>query len=244
MLPMVAGMMTATTVSGQITAKTGKYKPFMIIGTGLLMLGYVYMFTYQYDTPIWQVSIGMVLIGLGLGQLMQTLTLAAQNAVPAQDIGVATSSTMFFRQIGGTLGVAIFISILFNNVGDKIKDAFKDKNISADFAAKVQEIGMKAYQGKLPANDPNVQFLSSMKNGATSGLGDKLNTDSSFLKNLDPALAKPFLVGFSEAAVIVFECAAPVVAVAFLMSWFIKAAPLRTKSAAEEKAAAAAAAAH
>jgi predicted MFS family arabinose efflux permease len=103
MLPMVAGMMVATTVSGQITSKTGKYKIFMVIGTGMLTLGYATLFNYHYDTPLWTMSISMVIIGMGLGQLMQTLTLAAQNAVEPRDIGVATSSTMFFRQMGGTL---------------------------------------------------------------------------------------------------------------------------------------------
>ena len=99
MLPMVAGMMSATVVSGQVTSRTGKYKIFMVLGTGLLMAGYISLFGYQYDTPIWVMSISMVVIGMGLGQLMQTLTLAAQNAVEARDIGVATSSSMFLSLI-------------------------------------------------------------------------------------------------------------------------------------------------
>jgi EmrB/QacA subfamily drug resistance transporter len=116
MLPMVIGMMSASIISGQVTSKTGEYKIFMITGTAMLTIGYLSLFNYHYDTPIWVVSISMVIIGMGLGQLMQTLTLAAQNAVPAKDIGVATSSTMFFRQMGGTRGVAVFISILFNRL--------------------------------------------------------------------------------------------------------------------------------
>ena len=91
--------------------------------------------------------------------------------------------------------------------------------------------------GKIGADDPNVKFLESMKDAAgTDALGEKLNTDSSFLTGLDPALAKPFLVGFSNSALQVFYAAAAVVAVAFLLSWFVKAIPLRTKSASEEKA--------
>ena len=83
-----------------ITSRTGKYKIFMVLGTGMLMTGYISLFGYHYDTPIWVMSLSMVVIGMGLGQLMQTLTLAAQNSVDAKDIGVATSSTMFFRQMG------------------------------------------------------------------------------------------------------------------------------------------------
>lgn len=242
MLPMVVGMMAATTISGQITSKTGKYKIFMIVGTGMLMLGYVSLFNYQYDTPIWMMSGSMVIIGMGLGQLMQTLTLAAQNAVEAKDIGVATSSTMFFRQMGGTLGVAVFVSILFNNLPDNIKSAFENSKYGAPFNEKVGEIMGKLSTGEISADDPNAQFVQAFISDPAS-MGDKLNGDSSFLSNLDPLLARPFLVGFAESSVTVFVIAAAVVAVAFALSFVIKAAPLRTKSAAEEKADAAAAAA-
>ena len=243
MLPMVAGMMIATTVSGQITSKTGKYKIFMNIGTGMLTLGYVSLFGYQYDTPIWAMSISMVIIGMGLGQLMQTLTLSAQNAVEAKDIGVATSSTMFFRQMGGTLGVAVFVSILFNNLPDNIKNAFENSKYGDPFLKKVSEIMGKVETGQISADDPNVQFVQAFVSDPAS-MGDKLNGDSSFLSNLDPELARPFLVGFAESSVSVFVIAAIVVVVAFALSFFVKAAPLREKSAAEEKAEAAMAAGH
>jgi len=235
MLPMVAGMMSASIVSGQVTSKTGKYRIFMITGTGMLTLGYVSLFGYQYDTPMWVLSISMVIIGMGLGQLMQTLTLAAQNAVAPQDIGVATSSSMFFRQMGGTLGVAVFISILFNRLPEAIKSAFENKEVAADMTEAAKEIAQKAMSGELPANDPNVVFLQNM--AANPGaLGESLNTDSSFLTGLDPRLARPFLMGFAESTVTVFVAAAVVVGIAFAMSWFVKAAPLRDKSAAAEAA--------
>ena len=239
MLPMVAGMMSASIVSGQVTSKTGKYRIFMITGTGMLTLGYVSLFGYQYDTPMWVLSISMVIIGMGLGQLMQTLTLAAQNSVAPQDIGVATSSSMFFRQMGGTLGVAVFISILFNRLPEAIKSAFENKEVMAGVSEAAQEITQKTMAGELPANDPNVVFLQNM--AANPGaLGESLNTDSSFLTGLDPRLARPFLMGFAESTVTVFVAAAAVVGIAFAMSWFIKAAPLRDKSAAAEAAEAAA----
>ena len=69
---------------------------------------------------------GMVFLGLGLGQCMQPLTIIVQNAVPPREIGVATSSATFFRQLGGTLGVAVFLSLLFSTLGDNIKTAFSD----------------------------------------------------------------------------------------------------------------------
>jgi hypothetical protein len=93
--------------------------------------------------------------------------------------------------------------------------------------------------GELPANDPNLEFLKNMA-ANPGGLGESLNTDSSFLTGLDPRLARPFLMGFADSAVTVFASAAVVVAIAFAMSWFVKAAPLRDKSAAAEAAEAAA----
>ena len=226
MLPMVAGMMTATIISGQITSRTGKYKPFMVIGPSLLALGYLYLTSFNADTEFWQASIGMVLIGLGLGQLMQTLTLAAQNSVAASDIGVATASATFFRQMGGTLGVAVFISILFNSLGDTIAAALKRPDVQAGIKEAMQDPAVMA--------DPNnAQFLSANP----AELAGKLSTDSSFLNDLDPRLARPFLVGFADAGVTVFASAAVVVAIAIVIAVFTKAPPLREKSAMQEAAA-------
>ena len=232
MLPMVAGMMTATIVSGQITSRTGKYKPFMVIGPSLLALGYLYLTSFNADTEFWQAAIGMVLIGLGLGQLMQTLTLAAQNAVPASDIGVATASTTFFRQMGGTLGVAVFISILFNNLVDTIPAAFKRPEIADGIKDALQD-------PKVLGDPNNAEFLKGLQSGDMAALAGKLNTDSSFLNDLDPRLARPFLVGFADAGVTVFASAAIVVAIAIVIAVFTKAPPLREKSAMQEAASAA-----
>jgi len=233
MLPMVLGMMIATMVAGQVTRKTGQYKIFIRTGTSMLLVGYIYMIGYSADMAYWQIAIGMLIIGMGLGQLMQTLTLVAQQSVPASDIGVATSSATFFRQMGGTLGVAVFISILFNSLGDTIGKAFKNKEILADITAAAQDPAVLA--------DPNnVEFLQSLAEGGGSSLGDQLKTDSSFLNNIDPRLARPFEVGFAESAVQVFVWGSVAVAIAFVLSFFIKAPPLRETSAAQEAAAAAA----
>jgi predicted MFS family arabinose efflux permease len=234
MLPMVAGMMSASIVSGQVTSKTGKYRIFMITGTGMLMLGYMSLFTYSYETPMWLMSISMVIIGAGLGQLMQTLTLAAQNAVSPQDIGVATSSTMFFRQMGGTLGVAVFISILFNRLPDALKESLGNQKIqdginsAASDASLPQDQAMLAQGLKAAIQDPSL--LDKM-----TGSVD-LSKDSSFINVIDDRLAAPFKFGFASASVTVFIAAAAVVAIAFAMSWFIKAPALRDKSAAAEAA--------
>jgi EmrB/QacA subfamily drug resistance transporter len=126
-LPMVLGLMIASIASGQIISRTGKYRIFPVTGTALTAGGFLYMTTLTIDKPLWYLMIGMFMIGLGLGQLMQTLTLASQNSVQPRDMGVATSASTFFRQIGGTLGTAVLLSVLFSSLPGNILAATEDK---------------------------------------------------------------------------------------------------------------------
>jgi EmrB/QacA subfamily drug resistance transporter len=123
-LPLVVGIMTAVVVTGRITQNTGRYKIFPVLGTAIIALGAVLFAQVEWNSPIWQPLLYMALIGLGLGGCMQTLTVAVQNAGPRRDMGVSTASAVFFRQIGGTLGVAVFLSILFSTLTGNIRDAF------------------------------------------------------------------------------------------------------------------------
>ncbi len=112
-LPLMAGLLIASIGSGQIISRTGHYRIFPVTGTIFLAGGYLTLTFLTYDKPLWFIFIAMFLIGLGLGQMMQTLTLASQNAVQPHEMGVATGASTFFRQIGGTLGVAVLLSVLF-----------------------------------------------------------------------------------------------------------------------------------
>ncbi|MBA2695604.1 MAG: MFS transporter, partial [Actinobacteria bacterium] len=114
LLPMTLGIMTGSIVSGQAISRTGRYRIFPIIGSALLALALLALHFVGADTPLWVTMTMMLFFGLGLGGNMQPLTLAVQNAVPAQMIGVATSSATFTRQMGGTLGTAVFLSLLFS----------------------------------------------------------------------------------------------------------------------------------
>jgi EmrB/QacA subfamily drug resistance transporter len=218
MIPMVMGLMTSSIVSGQITSRTGKYKIFMVLGTALMSISFLYLSTLVFDWAIWQISIGMVLMGLGLGQVMQTLTIASQNAVEAKDIGVATSSSTFFRQMGGTLGVAIFLSILFNSLADK----------GTEMANKIGA-AIAANPGIL--DEPGNEAFSSGQD-----LGALVQSDSSFLITASPELANPIKQAFAESTAGVFVSATFVVIAAFIVSLFIKELALRTKSGVQEKA--------
>ncbi|WP_133765773.1 MDR family MFS transporter [Amnibacterium kyonggiense] len=126
-LPMVLGLMIASIGSGQIISRTGKYRIFPVTGTAFTSAGFLWMTTITIDKPLWYLMIGMFLIGLGLGQLMQTLTMASQNSVQPRDMGVATSASTFFRQIGGTLGTAVLLSVLFSSLPGNILTATQDK---------------------------------------------------------------------------------------------------------------------
>ncbi|MFE4468538.1 MDR family MFS transporter [Leifsonia sp. NPDC056824] len=127
LLPMILGLMISSIASGQIIARTGRYRQFPIIGTAMLAGGFFYLTFLKFGDSYWFIAGAMLLIGLGLGQLMQTLTIASQNSVGLRDMGVATSASTFFRQIGGTLGTAVLLSLLFTVFPTNIQTALADK---------------------------------------------------------------------------------------------------------------------
>lgn len=126
LLPMILGLMISSIASGQIIARTGRYRQFPIIGTAMLAGGFFYLTFLKVGDSYWFIAGAMLLIGLGLGQLMQTLTIASQNSVGLRDMGVATSASTFFRQIGGTLGTAVLLSLLFTVFPTNIKTSLTD----------------------------------------------------------------------------------------------------------------------
>ena len=226
MLPMVGGLMVSSIVSGKLMSKTGKYRIFFNLGTGILLAGYLYLLlVLDASIPIWVVSIGMVMIGLGLGQLLQTTTVASQNSVHGRDIGVATSSITFFRQMGGTFGVAVFMSILFSQVTSKIVGAFDNETVKAGLA--------EALSDRAVTSDPaNAEIIRLLQDGAAGAA--EITVDSSFLIGADDRLTLPFRIGFVDSALNVFLLATVFVGIAFVISFFIKEIPLRDKSASQE----------
>ncbi|WP_406280261.1 MFS transporter [Nocardia sp. NBC_00881] len=124
LLPLVFGIMIGSQSAGRITKKTGRYKILPVAGTFIIAIGATLYAQVHYDSALWQPLVYCGLIGLGLGCCMQTLIIAAQNAGPRSDMGVSTAAATFFRQMGGTLGVAVFLTILFNLLPHRITDAF------------------------------------------------------------------------------------------------------------------------
>ena len=114
--PLMAGVLVTSVGSGQLISRLGRYKPFPIAGTALMTLAMFLLSGIGVSVPTWQTALYMVVLGLGLGMTMQVLVLAAQNAVPYELLGVATSGSTLFRQVGGSIGVSIFGAIFANRL--------------------------------------------------------------------------------------------------------------------------------
>jgi len=118
--PMMAGVLVTSIASGNLISRTGRYRPFPIAGTALAAVAIFLLSRLAVSTPIWLGALYMLVLGLGLGMVMQVLVLAAQNAVPYEMLGVATSGATLFRQIGGAIGVSIFGAIFANRLSAEL----------------------------------------------------------------------------------------------------------------------------
>jgi MFS family permease len=120
MTPLMVGSMVTSVLAGQLTTRTGRYKLFPIVGGAVMAVGMFMLTRLGVDTTRWQTGIDFVVLGLGMGFLMQMMSLIAQNSVELKDMGVATSARMFFQQMGGSLGVAAFGSLFASRLNSVI----------------------------------------------------------------------------------------------------------------------------
>ncbi|WFF08229.1 MDR family MFS transporter [Micromonospora sp. WMMD1076] len=112
MLPMMAGVIVTSVLTGRAMSRIGRYKWFPVAGAAVLVAGMLLFQQLQVGTSLWLAFAYMVVIGVGLGLCMQSLILAVQNAVSVRDLGAGTSSATFFRSLGGSFGVAILGAVL------------------------------------------------------------------------------------------------------------------------------------
>ena len=119
-IPLMAGVLIASVVTGRLISRTGRIKPYVVVGTVVLVAGFVLLSFLQHDTPLWFVGLGMFAVGLGVGMSMQNLVLAVQNTVPLRDIGAASASVAFFRSLGGAIGVSVLGAVLAHQVAGSI----------------------------------------------------------------------------------------------------------------------------
>jgi EmrB/QacA subfamily drug resistance transporter len=217
MIPFVLGIMTGSIISGQLIARTGRYRIFPIVGSSLMLVALGLFSLIGADTPLWRTMLIMVLMGLGLGGNMQPMITAVQNAVSPREIGVATSSVTFFRSMGGTLGTAVFLSVLFNVLPGKISTAYQSAQATPEF------------QASLAANPQQAQVLQQATGGGALD-------DTSFLSRLSDVVSHPFKVGFSDGIQIVFLMAFAVMIIGLIVVLFLPEIPLNQRSAQQQRA--------
>lgn len=215
LLPLTLGIMSGSVFSGQLISKIGRYKMFPILGSVLMTVGLAWMTLLTADTGFSAIAGMSLIFGFGLGNLMQPTVLAVQNAVSPRDIGVATSSVTLFRQLGATLGTAIFLSLLFgalpNNVGDRFAVASQDPAYQAIFQ---RDIVDAAKDGTL--TEANAHLLEFNQAG-----GESVFDDTSWIENATPELVRPIKDGFTDSTVIVVLVGAITTAFSILFALFV-----------------------
>ncbi|MER5637177.1 MFS transporter [Kitasatospora sp. NPDC002227] len=135
MLPMVLGMLLTSIGSGQIVARTGRYRIFPILGTAVTTVGLLLLSRLTEHTSTTVMSLYFLVFGLGLGLVMQVLVLIVQNSVGYEDLGVATAGATFFRSIGASFGVSIFGTIFAGGLKDRLADALRGAQLPPRFDA-------------------------------------------------------------------------------------------------------------
>ena len=135
MLPMVVGIFSTSILAGQLMSRNGRYRIFPILGSGIVIVALVMLSRLTATSPYWFAGLSMYVLGAGLGFTMQVLVTVVQNAVDRSDIGVATSSVTFFRQMGGSFGTALFGAILSSRLTVHIAEAVRQLPAGASSAA-------------------------------------------------------------------------------------------------------------
>ncbi|HEV2362278.1 MAG TPA: MDR family MFS transporter [Acidimicrobiales bacterium] len=216
LLPLMAGVFTASIGSGQIVSRIGRYKIFPIIGTALMTIG---MWTFSLlglHTSSLVAALYMVIVGFGLGLVMQVLVLAVQNGVEYRDLGSATSLATFFRSMGGAFGTAIAGAILTARLYPNLAKALPTVT-RADQAALAQYA---------KANHLAVAHQFSYS-GFLTGISHLITGSPAMLKQLPPFVHHAAQVAFVNAIDLIFLAAVPLVAVAFAFSWLLPEIRLR-----------------
>jgi EmrB/QacA subfamily drug resistance transporter len=129
MMPMIVGTLIGSTGSGLLITRTGRYKRYLLTGTVFLTAGLALMGPINHSTPVWHLSVFMVLMGLGTGMLMQNLVLAVQNTVDVTDVGTASGAVAFFRSLGGAVGVSVLGAVLAGRVDHNVSNGLNEAGI-------------------------------------------------------------------------------------------------------------------
>jgi EmrB/QacA subfamily drug resistance transporter len=228
MITFTVGILSGSITAGRTISASGTYRIFPVMGTAILTAAALGMgLSLGVDTGLWVPGVIAVFFGMGLGFCMQPLTLAMQVSVPRRDMGVGTSSAAFFRSMGGAVGTAVFISMLFSLAATRIADTMKSAMGSAEYQAVLQDPAV--------AGDPaNAKLYEFFRDGASN---ESLN-DTSWLHTANSTLTRPITEGFAYAIDAVMLTAAVLTGIAFLISFALPNKKLTdTKAAPQEPAA-------
>ena len=154
LLPMVGGMLITSVISGQLIARTGKYKVFPIVGTAVLAVGLFMLSRLDEHTSIGLMDLYFFVLGFGLGLIIQVLVIAVQNSADYTDLGAATSGATFFRTIGGSFGVSIFGAVFANRLTSQMASALRGIRLPAGFNSATATSNPQALKA-LPADIRN-----------------------------------------------------------------------------------------
>jgi len=206
MTPLTLSLSASAMIGGQIMSRTGKYKVLVVASLALMVLGMGLLSQLQADTAMWELVLAMVIVGMGIGMTMPIFTVIVQNALPFQFIGVATSSVQFFRQVGGTVGVAVFTGIMIHRFRDGVAEVASSAPIFVERA--------DSLLNRQGVEQLRTAYEASPSAGATS---------------FDTVLALT-RVELADAIGLVFLIASVVVAVGWALSWLLPELELQSVS--------------
>jgi EmrB/QacA subfamily drug resistance transporter len=121
MVPMMLGVLLSSVFVGRWVSRVGLWKPFVVAGSAVLVIGFALMGTMRFATPLYLIAIYGLIAGLGVGMTMQNLVLAVQNSVSVHDVGAASAVVTFFRSLGGTVGIQVLGSVFATHVSSLMR---------------------------------------------------------------------------------------------------------------------------
>lgn len=220
LLPMVLALTVGSIVVGQLVHKTGKYKIMMIAGLAIATIGIFSLSGLNTDSSYWDLAWRMGLAGIGMGMSMPIFTVAAQNAVDPKDLGVASSGVQLFRSIGSTVGLAILGGVMNNTLTQKLSNIQEEPFVKiatqSGFGDMFKNFDGNALQGFLSAQTQVAERIANLPPAFQQQATEAL---AHFVKTLELALASSITQGFIISAV--------VMAIALMLSFFIKEVPLK-----------------
>ncbi|GAB3927117.1 hypothetical protein GCM10027613_42350 [Microlunatus endophyticus] len=143
-LPMIVAQLLSSVIGGQIVSRTGRWKPVMVLGATLFLIGFGGLGHFlDHSTPYWQIAMWVAIGGIGIGAMLQNIVLAVQNTVDVKDIGASSATVSFFRSLGGAVGVTVLGAVLATKVPEKITAAFSSLSPADQAKAGVEAAAMK-----------------------------------------------------------------------------------------------------